>query len=66
LEAVTLEELDQLVKQLNQPVEDDGLDPHAEVELPSQPIKPVARAPPRCSGCREMGHRINVCKNRYI
>ena len=24
------------------------------------------RASPRCSGCQEIGHRVNVRKNRYI
>jgi hypothetical protein len=62
-ECLTIEEAIQLATQLNQPEEDDGVDSHAEVELPSQPIRPTAGAPRRCSGCREIGHRINVCKN---
>lgn len=65
-EGLTIEEALQLATQLDLPVEQDGLESHAEVELPSQPTRPAARAPPRCSGCREIGHRINVCKNRYI
>jgi hypothetical protein len=65
-EGLTIEEAIQLAEQLNQPEEDDGVDSHAEVELPSQPIIPAKRVPPRCSGCREIGHRINTCKNRYI
>jgi hypothetical protein len=65
-EGLTIKEAIQLAKQLNQLEEDDRVDSHVEVELPSQPTRPAARAPPRCSGCREIGHRINVCKNRYI
>lgn len=65
-EGLTIEEAIQLAEQLNQPEEDDGVDLYAEVELSIQTDKPAKRAPPRCSGCREIGHRINVCKNRYI
>jgi hypothetical protein len=65
-EGLTIEEAIQLAEQLNQEEEADGVVSHAEIELPSQPARPAARAPPRCSGCREIGHRINVCKNRYI
>jgi hypothetical protein len=65
-EGLTIEEAIHLAEQLDQPEEDDRVDSHAEVELPSQPIMPAKRAPPRCSGCREIGHRINVCKNRFI
>ena len=65
-EGLTVEEGLQLVEQLNQPVEADGLVSHAQGELPSQANPPPTRAPPRCSGCREIGHRINTCKNRYI
>jgi hypothetical protein len=65
-EGLTIEEALQLAAQLDLPVEEDRVESHAEVELPSQPTRPSARAPPRCSGCREIGHRINTCKNRYI
>jgi hypothetical protein len=65
-EGFIIKEAIQLVGQLNQPLEDDGADPHVEVELPSQSVRPVARAPPRCSGCGEIEHKIKVCKNRYI
>jgi hypothetical protein len=65
-EGLTIEEAIQLAEQLNEPEEDDRVDSYAEIELPSQPTRLVARALPRCSGCREIGHRINVCKNRYI
>jgi hypothetical protein len=63
---LTVEEGLQLVEQLNQPVEADGVVSHAQGKLPSQANPPRTRAPPRCSGCRETGHGINTCKNRYI
>jgi hypothetical protein len=65
-EGLTVEEGLQLIEQLNQPVEADGVVSHTQGELRSQVNPPPTRAPPRCSGCREIGHRINVCKNRYI
>lgn len=65
-EGLTVEEGLQVVEQLNQPVEGDGVVSHGQGELPSQANPPPTRAPPRCSGCREIGHRINTCKNRYI
>jgi hypothetical protein len=65
-EGLTVEEGLQLVEQLNQPVEADQVVLHTQNELPSQADPPPTRAPPRCSGCREIGHRINTCKNRYI
>ncbi|CEO58510.1 hypothetical protein PMG11_03229 [Penicillium brasilianum] len=65
-EGLSIEEGLQLVEQLNQPVEGDGVGSHKQGELPNQAIQPPTRAPPRCSGCREIGHKINVCKNRYI
>jgi hypothetical protein len=65
-EGLSIEEGLQLVEQLNQPVEGDGVGSHEQGELPNQAIQPPTRAPPRCSGCREIGHKINVCKNRYI
>ena len=65
-EGSTVEEGLQLVEQLNQPVEANRVVSHAQGELPSQANPPPARAPARCSGCREIGHRITSCKNRYI
>ena len=62
-EGLTVEEGLQLVEQLNQPVEADGVVSHMQGELPSQANPPPTRAPPRCSGCGEIGHRINRCKN---
>jgi hypothetical protein len=65
-EGLTIEEAIQLAKQLNQEEESDEVVSHTQGELPIQVDPPRTRAPPRCSGCREIGHRINVCKNRYI
>jgi len=65
-EGLTVEEGLQLVSQLNQPVEGDRVVAYEQGELPSQAYQPPTRASPRCSGCREIGHRINTCKNRYI
>jgi hypothetical protein len=63
---LTVEEGLRLVQQLDQPVEATAVVSHTQGELPIQPDRPATRAPPRCSGCREIGHRINTCKNRYI
>ena len=65
-EGLTVEEGLQLVAQLDLPAEEATVDSHAQGQLPSQADRPATRAPPRCSGCREIGHRINTCKNRYI
>ena len=65
-EGLTVEEGQSLAEQLNQPVEANRVRSHEQGELPNQAIQPPTRAPPRCSGCREIGHKINVCKNRYI
>jgi hypothetical protein len=53
-----------LVEQLNQPVDGDEGVSHTQGELPIQADPPRTRAPPRCSGCGGIGHRINYCKNR--
>jgi hypothetical protein len=50
-EGLTVEEGLLLATQLDLPVEEGTIESHAEVELPSQPTMPAARAPPRCSGC---------------
>ncbi|CEJ58776.1 hypothetical protein PMG11_07422 [Penicillium brasilianum] len=65
-EGLTVEEGLQLATQLDLPEEAPRVESHTQGELPSQADRPATRAPPRCSGCREIGHRINVCKNRYI
>jgi hypothetical protein len=61
---LSVEEGLQLVEQLNQLEEADGVVSHAQGELPSQADPPRTRAPPRCSGCGGIGHKINHCKNR--
>jgi hypothetical protein len=63
---LTVEEGLRLVEQLNQPVEAEGVVSHAQGELPSQQDQPRRRAPPTCSGCGGIGHRITSCKNRII
>jgi hypothetical protein len=65
-EGLTVEEGLQLITQLDLPAEAPAVDSYAQGELPIQADQPATRAPPRCSGCREIGHRINSCKNRYI
>lgn len=60
---LSVEEGLQLAQQLNQPVEGDGVVSHVQGDLPIQQDQPRKRAPPRCSGCGEIGHKINQCKN---
>lgn len=61
---LSVEEGLQLVGQLNQLAEGDGVVSHAHGELPSQANPRPTRAPSRCSGCGEIGHKITRCKNR--
>jgi len=63
---LTVEEGLQLAQQLKSLDEAIRVDSHAQSELPNQAAGSATRAPPRCSGCREIGHKINACKNRYI
>jgi hypothetical protein len=63
---LTVEEGQQLVTQLNQLVEADRVVSHEQADEAIQQAQPATRAPPRCSGCREIGHKINQCKNRQI
>ena len=65
-EGLTVEEGLHAATQLDLPAEAPAVDSHTQGELPIQPERPATRAPARCSGCREIGHRINTCKNRYI
>jgi hypothetical protein len=65
-EGLSIEEGQQLAQQLIQPVEADEVVSHDEANLPNQPIQPARRAPPTCSGCGQIGHRITSCKNRII
>jgi hypothetical protein len=54
----------QLVQQLNQPPNNDGVGLYAQGDLAIQQDQPRKRAPPRCSACGHIGHKINQCKNR--
>jgi hypothetical protein len=63
---MTGEEGVQLIAQLDLSAEAPAVDSHTLGELPIQADQPAKRAPPRCSGCREIGHRINTCKIRHI
>ncbi|KAJ5234886.1 uncharacterized protein N7469_004054 [Penicillium citrinum] len=65
-EGLTVEEGLQLGQQLKSLDEAIQVDSHTQSELPNQAAVSATRAPPRCSGCREIGHKINACKNRYI
>jgi hypothetical protein len=65
-EGLTVEEGLQLIAQLDLPAEAPAVESHAQGELPIQQDQLARKAPPRCSGCREIGHRINTFKNRYI
>ena len=65
-EGLTVEEGLQLVAQLDLPAEAPVVETNTQGDLPIQADRPATRALPRCSGCREIGHRINTCKNRYI
>ena len=65
-EGLTVEEGQQLVAQLDLPTEAPAVDSYGQGELPIQADQSAKRAPARCSGYREIGHRINICKNRYI
>ena len=65
-EGLTVEEGLQLITQLDLPAEAPAVDSNTQGELPIQADQPAKRAPPRCSWCREIGHKINLCKNRYI
>ncbi|KAJ5735363.1 uncharacterized protein N7483_000488 [Penicillium malachiteum] len=64
-QGLTVEEGLQLLTQLELPVEAPAVEPHTQVELPIQPNQPAPRAQPRCSGCREVGHRINFQSDIY-
>ena len=61
---LSIEEGLQLVHQPIQPVEADELVSYEQGDLPAQQDQPRKRAPPTCSGCGGIGHKINQCKNR--
>ena len=54
----------QLAQQPEQPVEDSQVVSHEAGESATQADLPRQRAPPRCSGCWEIGHKINRCNKR--
>ena len=54
----------QLAQQPEQPVEEKQVVSHEAGESATQADLPRQRAPPRCSGCWEAGHRINRCNKR--
>ena len=60
---LSVEEGLQLAQQLDQPVEGDEVVSYEQGDLHTQQDQPRRRAPPRCSGCWEIGHKINQCKN---
>ena len=62
-EGLTIEEDLQLVTQPDLPVEAFTVDSYIQGELPIQPPEPAKRALPKYSRYREIGHRINYCKN---
>jgi len=65
-EGLSVKEGLQLAQQPEQPVEDSQVVSHEAGESANQADLPRQRAPPRCSGYREIGHKINICRNRYI
>jgi hypothetical protein len=58
---LTIAEGLQLAQQLEQPVEENQVVSYEAGELANQADLPHKRAPPRCSRCRELGHKINQC-----
>ena len=65
-EGLTVQEGLQLAQQANQLVEVGEVVSHAQGETPNQADQPATRARPKCSGCGQVGHRINSCKSRQI
>ncbi|KAJ5261124.1 hypothetical protein N7478_009036 [Penicillium angulare] len=63
---LTVEEGLQLATQLNLLDEATPVDSNTQGKTPIQPGQPAKRAPPRCSGCGNIGHKINRCINRVI
>jgi hypothetical protein len=61
---LSIEEGLQLAQQPIQLVEANEVVSHEQGDLPTQQDQPRRRAPPTCSGCGQIGHRINQCKNR--
>lgn len=61
---LTVEEAMQLIQQPVEPVEHIQPPPAGPVEPPILPPPTVKRAPPRCSGCKNIGHSITWCPSR--
>ena len=61
---LTIAEGLQLAQQPEQPEEETQIVSHEAGESANQADAPRKRAPPRCSGCWEVGHRINRCPKR--
>ena len=58
---LTVQEATQLI---TAPVEADEAPPPPRQRSASPTLEPRTRAIPRCSGCRETGHRFNRCPER--
>ena len=54
----------QLAQQPEQAVEENKVVSHEAGESASQADLPRRRAPQRCSGCGELGHKITRCNKR--
>ena len=63
-EGLTVDEASQLIQRPIQPVEHVEPPPPRPVEQPILPSSTVKRAPPKCSGCGNIGHSITRCPNR--
>jgi hypothetical protein len=61
---LSIEEGLQLAQQPIQPVEADEVVSHEQGDLPTQQDQPRRRALPKCSGCGDIGHRVNHCNKR--
>ena len=60
-EGLSVQEASQLI---TEPVESIEAPPPPPRRSPSPALQPRARAPPKCSGCGEIGHKINRCLAR--
>ena len=60
-EGLSVQEASQLITEL---VEADEAPPPPPRRSPSPGLQPRTRAPPKCSGCGEIGHKINRCLAR--
>ncbi|EKV16550.1 hypothetical protein PDIG_20230 [Penicillium digitatum PHI26] len=60
-EGLSVQEASQLI---TEPVEAIEVPPLPPRRSPSPALQPRTRAPPKCSGCGEIGHKINRCLAR--